>query len=334
VLKKVLLIINPISGTLPKDGLEERVLVRLAAAGMEVECAYTRRAGHGRELAAEAAAKGYYAVIAAGGDGTVNEVGSALANTGTALGILPLGSGNGLARHLYGTINLNRALDIIAKKCVTDCDYGSVNGRPFFCTFGLGFDAKVSSEFAHLNRRGLASYARSAMMEYAGYSPGEYIILSETKCYKTKAFILAVCNASQYGNNAYIAPDASVHDGMLDLTVIRSGNIFTRAFAAMELFTGRLNRNILIKTQKVSYITIKHIPGPGHIDGDPCMMPETIVVKCHQGGIKMFTDPDKPTFKPFITPARSIKDDSDYLLAENMRRMSGKLTRLFRRQGK
>lgn len=325
-----MLIINPISGTLPKEGLEERVRERLAAAGMEVECAYTRHAGHGRELAAEAASKGYYAVIAAGGDGTVNEVGSALAHTGTVLGILPLGSGNGLARHMYGTINLNRALDIMAKEFVTDCDYGTVNGHPFFCTFGLGFDAKVSSEFAHLNRRGLISYARSAVMEYAGYSPGEYTILTENRCYKTKAFILAVCNASQYGNNAYIAPDASLRDGLLNLTVIRSGNFFTRALATIELFTGRLNHNIIIKTEKVSDVTIKHLPGPGHLDGEPRMMPETMVVKCHEGGIKMFTDPDKPMFKPFITPARAIKSDSDYLLSENMRRMAGKLTRIFR----
>lgn len=327
--RKILLIINPISGTLSKEGLEERVRERLARAGLEVECAYTERAGHGRELAAEAAAKGYFAVIAAGGDGTVNEIGCALAGSKTALGILPFGSGNGLARHMYGTINLKRALDIIAKGFVTDCDYGTVNGKPFFCTFGLGFDAKVSSEFAHLSRRGLISYARSAVVEYAGYKPGEYVLLTDRKCFKTKAFILAVCNASQYGNNAYIAPDASVHDGLLDVTLIRSGNLFSRAFAAVELFTGRLNRNILIRTMKVSHLTIKHLPGPGHIDGDPCIMPETIEVKCHNGGIKMFTDPDKPSFKPFITPVLSMKSDSDYLFAESLRKIGSTLPRIF-----
>ncbi len=328
--KKVLLIVNPISGTLSKDGLEDRVRERLAEVGCEVECVFTERPGHGRELAAEAAAKEYFAVIAAGGDGTINEVGCALAGSKTALGILPFGSGNGLARHMYGSINLKRTLDIIAKGFVTDCDYGTVNGKPFFCTFGLGFDAKVSSEFAHLSRRGLISYARSAVVEYAGYSPGEYVVLTDKKCFKTKAFILAVCNASQYGNNAYIAPNASVHDGLLDVTLIKSGNIFSRAFAAVELFTGRLNRNILIRTMKASHLTIKHLPGPGHIDGDPCMMPETIEVVCHKGGIKMFTDPDKPSFKPFITPALSIKSDSDYLFGESMRKIGSRLPHLFK----
>lgn len=320
-LKKVLLIVNPISGTLPKDGLEQRVVRRLAGCGLDVECVYTERAGHGRELAAKAAAEGCHAVIAAGGDGTVNEVASAVAGSGTALGILPFGSGNGLARHLYGTINVNRALDVIANGYVSDCDYGSVNGRPFFCTFGLGFDAKVSSEFSHLGRRGLASYAKSVIREYAGYKPGEYVLMADKKCLKTKAFLLAVCNASQYGNNAYIAPDASLHDGALDVVVIKVGNPVTRALAGVELFTGRLNRNILMSSFKVSRITIKHLPGPGHIDGEPCMMPETLVVECHKGGIRMFTDPGKPSFKPFVTPAQSIREDSDYLVKENLRLM-------------
>lgn len=324
-MKKVLLIVNPISGTLPKDGLEQRVRERLAGCGLDVECVCTERAGHGSELAARAVAERYHAVIAAGGDGTVNEVASALAGSETALGILPFGSGNGLARHLYGTINIKRALDVIADGYVSECDYGSVNGRPFFCTFGLGFDAKVSSEFAHLNRRGLVSYARSAITQYAGYKPGEYVLMTEKKCIKTRAFLLAVCNASQYGNNAYIAPDASLCDGMLDVTVIKTGNPLTRAFAGVELFTGRLNRNILISSLKVSQITIKHLPGPGHIDGEPCMMPETLVVKCHKGGIRMFTDPEKPAFKPFITPAQSIREDSDYLMKENLRHMRNRV---------
>lgn len=329
-MKKVLLIINPISGTLSKEGLEQRVKHYLEPAGMVVECVFTEYAGHGAELAAQAVRHGYYAVIAAGGDGTVNEVASALKGSQTALGILPFGSGNGLARHLYGTINLNRALEIISGCNVTDCDYGTVNGRPFFCTFGLGFDAKVSSEFANLNRRGLISYARSAIKQYTGYHPVEYILDTGKKCFRSRAFLLAVCNASQYGNNAYIAPDASVHDGLLDVTLIRSGNIFSRAFATLELFTGRLNHNILIRTFKVSRLVIKHLPGPGHIDGEPCTMPETIEIVCHRGGIKMFTYPEKPPFKPFITPANSIMEDSDYLFKEYSRKLIRSMSKAFR----
>lgn len=318
-MKRTLLIINPISGTLPKDGLERRVRERLAPAGFSVECVRTGYAGHGAELAAEAVREGYYAVIVAGGDGTVNEVASELAGSATTLGILPFGSGNGLARHLYGSIDIDRALEIIGRDTPSACDYGTVNGRPFFCTFGLGFDAKVSREFANMSRRGLLSYARSVVQEYVKFKPTEYEIQTGGQSIKVKAFILAICNASQYGNNAYIAPRASVHDGLLDLTVIHAGNALTRAFAGVELFTGRLDRNILMQTIRVPEAVIRHVPGPGHIDGEPCGMPEMMKVVCHKGEIQIFTDPDKPPFRPFLTLAHSLRLDTDFLVRENLR---------------
>ncbi|MDE6391672.1 MAG: YegS/Rv2252/BmrU family lipid kinase [Muribaculaceae bacterium] len=318
-MKRALLVINPISGTLPKEGLAERVRERLAPAGFETEAVTTERAGHAARLAAAAMAEGYHAVIAAGGDGTVNEIAGALRSGPTALGILPYGSGNGLARHLYGSIDTDRALDIIARDNVEPCDYGTVNGRPFFCTFGLGFDAKVSREFAEMHSRGLASYIRSAVQEYLSYSPTVYEIRTGEHDVRIKAFIVAVCNASQYGNNAFIAPGASIRDGLLDITVIHVGNPLTRALAGVELFTGRLDRNVLIQTMRVRSALIRHLPGPGHIDGEPVMMPQTMEVMCHPGDLKILTDPDKPPFRPFITPIESIRDDSTFLVRENTR---------------
>lgn len=318
-MKRTLLIINPISGTLPKDGLADRVRERLAPAGFDVEAVETERAGHGAELAARAMAEGYDAVIAAGGDGTVNEVATALRSGQTALGILPFGSGNGLARHIYGSIDTDHALDIIALGHTSQCDYGTVNDRPFFCTFGLGFDAKVSREFAGMPTRGVTTYIRSAVQEYLKYSPKEYEIYTGEQGLSVKAFIVAVCNASQYGNNAFIAPGASIHDGLLDITVIHAGNPLTRAGAAVELFTGRLDRNLLIQTLRVRSAIIRHLPGPAHIDGEPCMMPQTLKVMCHPGDLPMFTDPAKPRFRPFLTPMESLRDDSTYLVRENTR---------------
>lgn len=317
--KRTLLIINPISGTLPKDGLAERVRDRLAPAGFDVSAVETEHPGHGAALAAQARMEGYDAVIAAGGDGTVNEVASALRSGKTAFGILPFGSGNGLARHIYGSIDIDHALDVIARAETSWCDYGTVNDIPFFCTFGLGFDAKVSREFASMHTRGLTTYIRSAIQEYLKYAPLEYEIHTDDCDVRVKAFIVAVCNASQYGNNAFIAPGASIHDGQLDITVIHSGNPLTRVGAAVELFTGRLDRNLLIQTLRVDSATIRHLPGPGHIDGEPHMMPETLRVSCHPGELLMFTDPDKPPFRPFLTPMESFRDDSSYLVRENTR---------------
>lgn len=327
-----MLIINPISGTIAKDGLSERVNQRLVPAGFEITTVATQYAGHGAELATQASAEGFDAVIAAGGDGTINETAAALRSSQTVLGILPYGSGNGLARHLYGSIDIDRALNIIAKNCVEPCDYGTVNGEPFFCTFGLGFDASVSREFAQFSRRGLASYIRSAMREYIKFSPKEYEITTGEQTMRVKAFIVAVCNASQYGNNAFIAPKASIRDGLLDIIVVHSGNPLTRAIAGVELFTGRIDRNILIQALRVRSARINHIPGPGHLDGDPRTMPESLDIRCHPGGINLFIDPEKPRFKPFITPIESLRDDSSYLVRENTRiavkNIKGKLSKL------
>lgn len=318
-MKNTLLIINPISGTLSKDGLSERVKSQLLPQSFSVDTIVTERAGHAKELAEQASERGYEAVIVAGGDGTVNEVGSGLRHTGVAMGILPFGSGNGLARHIMVNIDIDHALSVIAKGCAEDCDYGIVNDHPFFCTFGLGFDAKVSREFALMPSRGLPSYIKSAMQEYLRYTPSEYIISTKEGDINVKAFIVAACNASQYGNNAFIAPAASIRDGMLDITIIHSGNPITRAVAGIELFTGNLDRNILMQTLRTDHVKIKHFPGPGHVDGEPMMMPETIDVKCEKGGIKLFIDPDKPKFRPILTPIESMRQDSSFLIKENMR---------------
>lgn len=321
--KRALLIINPISGTLPKEGLEERVTTRLHPAGFSVETVVTERAGHGAELAAKAASEGYYAVLAAGGDGTVNEIASRLRGSETALGILPYGSGNGLARHLMTSIDVDNALNVIAKDQVKACDYGTVNGIPFFCTFGLGFDANVSLEFARMSSRGLFSYIKSALSQWVKYSPVEYTIRAfdgnENHEVTVKAFIVAVCNASQYGNNAFIAPHASICDGMLDVVIIHSGNPLTRALAGAQLFTGRIDHNLLIETLRVNRASIHRFPGPAHVDGEPRMMPETINVECRKGELLLFTDPDKQPFRPFLTPLESMRDDSSYLMRENAR---------------
>lgn len=325
--KKVLLIINPISGTLPKDGLAKRVRDYLAPHGMDVEAVETQGPGDGFRLASMAVEKRYYAVIAAGGDGTVNEIASALRATPVALGILPYGSGNGLARHIALSIDTMHSLKIIAKDHVEACDYGTANDIPFFCTFGVGFDAIVTGDYSKMPSRGLAAYARSVLKEYLTYSPTEYEISTGGTSIRVKAFILAVCNASQYGNNAFIAPSASIRDGLLDITIIHKGNKLTRALAGVEMFTGRIDKNILIQTLRVRNAMIRMVPGPAHIDGEPREMPDIIRVECHPGQLRLFTDPDKPRFKPFVTPLRSIQFDALYTAKELFRQFLMKFRR-------
>lgn len=316
---ELLLVINPLSGTMSKDGVAERLASRLEGSGMRLSSVVTERVGHAAELARGAVARGAKGVIVAGGDGTVNEVARELRSSNTALGILPYGSGNGLARHLLGSIDLGHAMDVVAAAHIEACDYGTANGQPFFCTFGMGFDATVSREFANMPTRGLASYIRSAVQQYARFSPTRYEITTGDRRLDVKAFLVAVCNASQYGNNAFIAPQASLRDGLLDIVVIHAGNPLTRALAGVELFTGRLDKNVLIESMRVRSAIIRHTPGAAHYDGEPIIAPETVYVESHSGDIRIFTDPSKGPFRPFLTPIESLQADSAFLLRENAR---------------
>lgn len=306
-----MMIVNPKSGTGLFRSPEERVR-RILGEDIELEVRYSEYAGHCGVLAKEAVRRRFYAVLAAGGDGTVNEVASQLRGTNVAMGIIPCGSGNGLARHLEMSVDIDNALRIIAADNVVECDYGTANGHPFFCTFGLGFDATVSMDFATMKRRGLASYIRSALRKYVTYSPKTYEISTRSGTVTVKAFLLAVCNASQYGNNAYIAPDASIRDGLLDITVIHAGNPITRAFAGVDLFTGYIKRNILVQTMRVGEATIRHMPGPAHIDGEPLNMAADVKVKCHPAALRLFVDPAKSRFLPLLTPLRSLRTDVSF----------------------
>lgn len=319
--REYMLIINPRAGTVGADGLADYVVSRLESSERHIEVRYSEYPGHCVELAHEARRRGLYAVIAVGGDGTVNEVGRALAGSKTLMAIIPHGSGNGLARHLGIGIDVDHAIDVIDADNYLPCDYGTANGHPFFCTFGMGFDAAVSEAFSSMKRRGLTSYIRSALKEYLKYKPQEYEISTGSHRVKVKAFIIAVCNASQYGNNAYISPGASVTDGKLDITIVHYGNPLTRAFVGVDLFTGYLKRNVLIQTLQVEKARIERVPGSAHLDGDPVEMPGRIDVKCNHARLGIFYDAKKGAFHPLLTPMRSFRLDLLFRVKSMFRRL-------------
>ncbi|MFH8143272.1 MAG: diacylglycerol kinase family lipid kinase [Muribaculaceae bacterium] len=304
---RLMLIINPISGTGSKKGVVEMVEQAMGACGHDVDVRLTGARGDATRLAGEAAAKGYHGVLACGGDGTVNETARALCGTETALGILPAGSGNGLARHLQIPVDIAMALKVIADGNVVDSDYGTVNGRPFFCTFGMGFDAAVSHRFARQSRRGILSYVKSAISEYVQYRPQTYTVSANGKLLTEKAFLIAVCNASQWGNNAYIAPEASITDGLLDITIVHSGTAIDAAVMGMDIFTGYINKNTMVHTFRAPACVIyRNGAGEAHIDGEPMMMDDILDVKCHHGALKVFTPGATHRFTPVITPLQEM----------------------------
>ncbi len=244
----IVFLLNPASGAQRRSPLDLRALVRrVLPIGTEAHIRQTEYAGHATELARAAALEGARVVVAVGGDGTVNEVAAGLLGTETALGIVARGSGNGLARHLRVPLDPAAALRHLAKGYRTTIDAGRINGKPFFCTAGIGFDGHISREFAKSHDRGLATYTKLLFSEFGAYRP-----CSGTLYYDEVAglaphalrelFVLTFANAAQYGNNAYIAPMADIQDGTLDACVLRHPSWLGAMGIALGMMTRSLPR--------------------------------------------------------------------------------------------
>lgn len=286
--KKIRFIVNPISGTHDKASVVSMLDDVIDADRYTWDVAYTERAGHAVEIAAEAAARGVDVVVAIGGDGTVNEIGRSLVGTDTALAIVPLGSGNGLARHLRIPMDVRRALEVVNEGNIDVIDYGRLNDVCFFCTCGVGFDAFVSMKFAEAGRRGLITYLEKTLQESLTYKPETYELETEDGTYKYKAFLIACGNASQYGNNAYITPQATLNDGLLDVTVLEPFTVLDVPSLAYQLFNRKIDQNSRIKTFRCrSLIIHRSSPGVVHYDGDPVQADKDINIRIVSKGLRV-----------------------------------------------
>lgn len=290
--KKIIFILNPISGTVSKAGIPGLIEERLDKEKFDCRIAETKYAGHATELAQQAARQGIDIVVAVGGDGTVNEVGRVLVNTKTAMGILPCGSGNGLARHLNLPMNLKKCIDILNDCDIHTLDYGLINRHPFFCTCGMGFDAFISMKFAEAGKRGPITYMQKILEEGLSYQPETYEIEDEEGTRRYKAFLVSAANASQYGNNAYIAPQASMSDGLLDIIIMEPFDLIEAPQVAIELFNKTLDKNLKIKTFRASHIHIhRKSEGIIHYDGDPVMADADVDISIVPKGINIIVNP-------------------------------------------
>jgi len=290
--KSIIFIMNPISGTTSKAGIPELIEKHLDKEKFDYEIRMTKYAGHASEIATDAKNHGVDVVVAVGGDGTVNEVARAIVHSNSALGIIPCGSGNGLARHLLLPMNLTKSIDIINACEIRDLDYGIINDQPFFCTCGMGFDAFVSQKFAESGKRGPISYAEQILKTGLTYQPETYEIEDENGTEKYKAFLISCANASQYGNNAYIAPQASMSDGLMDIIIMEPFDAIEASQIGVEMFNKTLDKNSKIKTFRSKHIHIhRSKAGVIHFDGDPIEAGTEIDVHLEEKGIKMLINP-------------------------------------------
>lgn len=292
-MKRILFIINSIAGTHSKATFPKMIDRLIDKSKFDSRVVFTEYAGHAEKLACEARNEGYDVVVAVGGDGTVNEVGRALVHSQTALGIIPCGSGNGLARHLQLPMSLKHSMEVINGCEIHELDYGIINDHPFFCTCGMGFDAFISGKFAEAGKRGPVTYIENVLSEGLKYKPETYEIVDENGTIKKKAFLISCANASQYGNNAYIAPQASMSDGLLDVIIMEPFNVLDAPKISVDLFNKTLNKNSKIKIIRTKALNIRRKSnGLVHFDGDPVMTGSDISIRLMEKGIRVIVNPD------------------------------------------
>jgi YegS/Rv2252/BmrU family lipid kinase len=291
-ISKIVAIINPISGVGSKEKLPEAIILRCKEKGIACDVAFTNYAGHAKELVMNAIDDQVDCIIAVGGDGTVNEVAQNLLHSDVILGIIPKGSGNGLARALRLPMDVRSAMDVIYSNHKSVIDACKANDYYFFCTCGVGFDAVVSAEFAKEKRRGSLTYLKDIVESYLEYKPEKYELHINNDTIHEEAFLITCANASQYGNNAYIAPGADIRDGQMDVTILSTFNTLDIGPLAFQLFTKTIDTNSKLKTFRAKEARIiRQQAGVMHIDGDPIIAPNEIKLSVISSAVQVFTPP-------------------------------------------
>ena len=286
-MKNIAFIVNPISGTKAKNRVGKLIRELLDLQQFAPTVVVTEYAGHATQLAQQFAMQEYYAVVAVGGDGTVNEVASGLIGSNTALGIIPNGSGNGFARHLDISTRMNRAIEMLNSSEVINVDYGMVNDKPFFSTCGVGFDAVVAEKFSD-SERGLKGYVQTIFKDLFQYKPESYHLKGQDIDMTTTAFLVNFANASQWGYDAYIAPKASIQDGWLDVAVVSEFPMVAAAGLALSLFTKNIDEKLHMNSLRTKELTLtRESEGVAHIDGTPITMPAELHVRIVEDGLKV-----------------------------------------------
>ena len=298
--KRIIFVVNPISGTQGKKAILKCIDERLDRSIYDYSIVKTEYAGHATQIAANAVREKVDVVVAIGGDGTINEIARSLVHTETVLGIIPCGSGNGLARHLRIPMEPKAAIDVINRGYELCIDYGKINNILFFCTCGVGFDAFISLKFADSGKRGLLTYLENTLHESLRYQPETYEIENEEGTVKYKAWLIACGNASQYGNDAYITPQASLTDGLMDVTIMEPFTVLDVPSLSFQLFNKTIDQNSRVKTMRAKKIKIHRAnDGVMHFDGDPLMAGKALEVEIVPSGLRVIAA-EKKKEKPEV----------------------------------
>jgi len=292
--KRISFIINPISGGINKESFPSFIENNIDKNKFDVEILLTKSKDHNSELAEYAVQQKSDVIVAVGGDGTINHVAKHVVGTTSAFGIIPMGSGNGLARHLGISSNHHKAIKVINELHALKIDTGKANDVFFINVAGAGFDAHVSNMFATAPKRGFSSYAKITLTEFANYVPRDYEMRIDGRLITQKAFIVCVANGSQYGNNAFIAPQAVLTDGVFEISLLKPFHPLHIPFIGFDMFTKKFNNSRFVKTYKGKHIVI-HRPKAEmvNIDGEPVMMEKDLDIIILPSSLNVIVPSDK-----------------------------------------
>jgi diacylglycerol kinase (ATP) len=289
---KALFIVNERSGK--KRAFDVADVIR-AASAFESEIIPCGRKEDLDAMIDHAEADGVEVVFAVGGDGTVHETAKRLIGRKPALGILPIGSGNGFARHIGLPLDPAGALESCRTGRIVTIDTAVVNEHPFLGVMGIGFDAMIADRFASSNVRGLETYIKEGLRAFADFRADEYVLTANGQTLTQRAFVVAIANSGQYGNNARIAPLASLQDGLLDVVIVNDSNILDAAFLLGRLFSGTIHQARGVTTLQTASLTIRRsAAGPAHLDGEPCTLPAELHVRVLPRSLRLLV-PDQAT---------------------------------------
>lgn len=287
--RKIKFIINPVSGVGKQKKIAGLIKKTIDQDIIEYSIAYTRAARHAIELSKQAALENFDVVVAVGGDGSVNEVGAGLIGSNTAMGIIPTGSGNGLARHVGIPTNIKKALHVLNTGKAIAIDTISVNQNQYLGIGGVGFDAHVAHEFANYGKRGFSSYLKIICREFSKYQSKSYNLVIDGQTYNKEAFLITVANASQFGNNAVIAPEADIQDGLMDVCILKKAPYLSVLRLVIQLFNKTVNRSVFMEIIRCKSITIQNnVGGILHLDGEPKIFEEELTFQINPLSLKIW----------------------------------------------
>jgi len=294
--RKIVYLINPVSGIKKKSSLLELIIKKTTERKIDYDIVSTNAEGRYDFLKEKIATEKITDVIVCGGDGTVNAVAAALADVGVSIGIIPVGSGNGLAFAAKIPKRPSKALEVVFEGCAQYIDGFYVNNQ-FSCMLcGIGFDALVAHEFAKQKRRGLQTYMKVSLLNFFKAQPYLFDIIHDDITFSARAFLITVSNSNQFGNNFTIAPKASLTDGLLDVVIIKDINKFILPFSALRQITGindmqdireiSTKKNVLYFQTPALTIINKNM-APLHIDGEPYKTADLFRIKIIPKAIRL-----------------------------------------------